>query len=172
MKRCPVCQGEFPVPPGGAIPYRCPHCERLVLGDWHVLEWIGGGGMGDVYRAIDPQSSRAPVAIKVPKIDVDPLQARRRFARETAASQRLQHENVVRALGDRRAALLRNHGLCVAAGSPEEALAIAVMVERVAHIFFVAEGGGGAASLPPDSVEAEQAVYRMRVGLPEHPGRQ
>ena len=76
-------------------------------------------------------------------------------------------ENVVRALGDRRAVLLRNHGLCVAAGSPEEALGIAVLVERVAHIFFVAEAAGGAISLPGDSVEAEQAVYRMRAGLPE-----
>ena len=76
-------------------------------------------------------------------------------------------ENVVRALGDRRAVLLRNHGLCVAAGSPEEALGIAVLVERVAHIFFVAAAAGGAISLPGDSVEAEQAVYRMRAGLPE-----
>jgi len=77
--------------------------------------------------------------------------------------------NVLGALGDRRAVLLRNHGLCVAAGSPEEALAIAVLVERVAQIFFVAEAGGGAISLPEDSVEAEQAIYRMRAGLPEQP---
>ena len=77
--------------------------------------------------------------------------------------------NVVRALGDRRAVLLRNHGLCVAAGSPGEALAIAVLVERVAQIFFVAETAGGAISLPKDAVEAEQAIYRMRAGLPEQP---
>ena len=80
-------------------------------------------------------------------------------------------ENVVQALGDRRAVLLRNHGLCVAGGSLEEALGIAVLVERVAHIFFVAEAAGGAISLPEDSVETEQAIYRMRAGLPEDPER-
>ena len=79
-------------------------------------------------------------------------------------------ENVVRALGDRRAVLLRNHGLCVAAGSPEQALAIAVLMERVAQIFFAAEAAGGAIGLPRDSVESEQAVYRMQAGLPEQPG--
>ncbi|GAG18941.1 unnamed protein product, partial [marine sediment metagenome] len=77
--------------------------------------------------------------------------------------------NVVLALGDRRAVLLRNHGLCVAAGSPGEALAIAVLVERVAQIFFVAEAAGGAINLPNDAVQAEQAIYRMRAGLPEQP---
>ena len=78
-------------------------------------------------------------------------------------------ENVVRALGERRAVLLRNHGLCVAAGSPEEALAIAVLVERVAHIFFAAEAAGGAICLPEDSIESEQAIYRMQAGLPGQP---
>ncbi len=77
--------------------------------------------------------------------------------------------NAVRALGDRRAVLLRNHGLCVAAGSPQEALGLAVLVERVAQIYFVAEAAGGAVGLPGDSVEAEEAVYRMRIGLPEEP---
>jgi len=75
--------------------------------------------------------------------------------------------SVVRALGERRAVLLYNHGLCVAAGSPGEALAIAVLVERVAQIFFVAEAAGGAISLPKDAIEAEQAIYRMRAGLPQ-----
>ncbi len=78
--------------------------------------------------------------------------------------------NVVRALGDRRAVLLRNHGLCTAAGSPEEALAIAVLVERVAQIFFAAEAAGGAITLPNDSIETEEAIYRMKAGLPERRG--
>ena len=78
--------------------------------------------------------------------------------------------NVVRALGDRRAVLLRNHGLCTAAGSPEEALAIAVLVERVTQIFFAAEAAGGAITLPNDSIETEEAIYRMKAGLPERRG--
>ena len=97
MQRCPACHHDFPVRSGSVIPYRCPHCVKLVLGPYCDLEWIGGGGMGDVYRAIEPGMGDRTVAIKIPKTDFDADRAKRRFEREIAASARLQHENAVRA---------------------------------------------------------------------------
>jgi len=39
----------------------------------------------------------------------------------------------------------------------------------VARIYFLAEAAGGAVGLPDESVETEQAIYRMRAGMPEQP---
>lgn len=97
MNSCPACQREFPQPPGGEIPDTCPHCSSRVLGPYCDLVWIGGGGMGDVYRAREPEMGNRTVAIKVPRTETDPQRAGRRFEREIAASARLQHENAVRA---------------------------------------------------------------------------
>jgi L-fuculose-phosphate aldolase len=69
------------------------------------------------------------------------------------------------ALGDRRAVLLRNHGMCAAGASLDEAMHIAVLVERVAQIYIQAEMTGGAIELPDYAVEAERQVYLMRSGL-------
>ncbi len=66
------------------------------------------------------------------------------------------------AMGDRRAVLLRNHGMCAVGGSIEEALAAATLVERIAQIYLLAEIAGGATTLPQDAVEMERAVYLMR----------
>ena len=76
-------------------------------------------------------------------------------------------ESAEQALGGRAAVLLRNHGLCVAAESPDAALRLSELVERVAQIHLFAVLSGGATTLPADVVAAEQAVYRMRAGLPE-----
>ena len=97
MQRCPACHQDFPTRPGGVVPYRCPHCVKLVLGPYCDLEWIGGGGMADVYRAREPEMGDRIVAIKIPKTDYDADRAKRRFEREIAASGRLEHENAVRA---------------------------------------------------------------------------
>ena len=97
MSRCAACQKEFTVPASTAVPYRCPHCQSVVLGHYCGLRWIGGGGMGDVYQASDPEMGNRTVAIKIPSTEVNPDRARQRFEREIAASARLQHENAVRA---------------------------------------------------------------------------
>jgi len=53
------------------------------FGPYEILESIGAGGMGVVYRALDTKLNR-PVAIKVLSGDVADIDARRRFQREAA----------------------------------------------------------------------------------------
>ena len=74
------------------------------------------------------------------------------------------------ALGDRRAVLLRNHGLCGVGPSPREALRVCALVERLAQIYLLAERSGGAIRLPDDAIRAERGAYLMRAGLKESRG--
>lgn len=97
MPRCAACQRDFLPGSGNEVPYRCPHCSQWVLGPYCGLERIGGGGMGDVYRAREPGMYDRVVAIKIPRSDASNARMEQRFEREIAASARLQHENVVRA---------------------------------------------------------------------------
>jgi tetratricopeptide (TPR) repeat protein/predicted Ser/Thr protein kinase len=63
-----------------------------ILGRFHLLEILGKGGMGVVYKAYDPQLDRK-VAVKVLSIAGD--EARARLVREAKALARLNHPNVV-----------------------------------------------------------------------------
>ncbi len=71
-------------------------------------------------------------------------------------------DSVVAALGERNAALIRNHGAVGVGRDLESALDVCVLVERMAHIFVFASLLGGANPLPPEAVETELALYRMR----------
>lgn len=77
-------------------------------------------------------------------------------------------DNSVRALGDRRAALIRNHGMIAVGPDLGETTRIAELVERVAKIYVYAQMSGGAVWLPEDSIAAERGMYLMRAGLREH----
>lgn len=75
--------------------------ERLIsmmLGHYNLLEVIGSGGMGSVYRALNTQTNQI-VAVKVMNQDVaaDAL-LRQRFEQEYLWTSRLVHPNIVRAL--------------------------------------------------------------------------
>ena len=69
-----------------------------------------------------------------------------------------------RTMGERNAVLLRNHGVVGVGGDVWDALEICDLVERVAHIFVLAQafGPGGANPLPPDIIAVEQELFRMR----------
>ena len=73
--------------------------------------------------------------------------------------------NAVSALGDRAAVLLRNHGVLAVGRDLDEAVAAAVLVERLAQTYAVALSVGEVAELPGDVVRAQQAAYRMLRGL-------
>ncbi|HUF24617.1 MAG TPA: protein kinase [Vicinamibacterales bacterium] len=67
---------------------------RPQLGPYHLIEEIGAGGMGVVYRAHDPRLQR-DVAIKVlpPGTLADPV-ARKRFRNEALAISKLNHPGI------------------------------------------------------------------------------
>ena len=75
-------------------------------------------------------------------------------------------DKVALALGDRAAALIRNHGAVGVGGSAQEALEVCTLLERAAQIFIYTSLLGRATPVPQDSIEAEQSIYRMTHGLP------
>jgi serine/threonine protein kinase len=69
--------------------------DELVVGPYRLVDKIGEGGMGKVYRAADTRTGRT-VALKVirPALVSNPL-VRGRYEREVKAAGRLRHPNVV-----------------------------------------------------------------------------
>lgn len=67
------------------------------------------------------------------------------------------------ALGDRNAALLRNHGVVGVGPDIWEALEVCDLVERLAHIFVLARNFGprAAVNLPEDAIAAELEMFRQ-----------
>jgi hypothetical protein len=63
------------------------------LGPYRVLERLGAGGMGEVYRARDTRLHR-DVAVKVLSESHDASSSRERFEREARAIAALQHPNI------------------------------------------------------------------------------
>src|SRR5215210_6988382 len=66
-----------------------------VIGHFAVLDKIGEGGMGEVYRARDTKLDRI-VAIKVlPALKVSDAERQRRFVQEAKAASALNHPNII-----------------------------------------------------------------------------
>ena len=74
--------------------------------------------------------------------------------------------NAVEALGERRAVLLRNHGVLGVGRDLDEALNVVTLVERVAQTYVLAKLIGGAQPLPDDIVKLQLKFYRLLHGLP------
>jgi serine/threonine protein kinase len=64
------------------------------LGPYEILSLLGAGGMGEVYRALDPRLDRE-VAIKVLPPERMDEERRRRFVLEARAASALNHPNIV-----------------------------------------------------------------------------
>jgi len=76
-----------------------PQTPRLVIDQYLLLEKIGEGGMGRVYRAFDRQANRE-VALKMLPLDAAASVARvRRFHQEMQVAIRLKHVNIVETYG-------------------------------------------------------------------------
>ncbi|MCC9609053.1 protein kinase [Blastopirellula sp. JC732] len=73
----------------------------LVLDRYVLLDEIGAGGMGAVYKALHQQMDRV-VALKIlPKSAVDSAEKAKRFQREVIAAAKLEHPNIVTAFDAR-----------------------------------------------------------------------
>ena len=77
------------------------------------------------------------------------------------ATEELAH-NVCATLGDRNAAIIRNHGAVGVGKDLDEALYICQLVERAAQVFVYSSLLGSANILPDQSIAAEEAIFRMR----------
>ncbi|HWS85090.1 MAG TPA: protein kinase [Ktedonobacteraceae bacterium] len=76
--------------------------EGTQLGHYRLTKWIGGGGMGDVYRAQDTRNIYRQVAIKVVRSKVESFpnpdaakEAARLFQREMKAITKLDHPHIL-----------------------------------------------------------------------------
>src|SRR6185437_7530725 len=71
-----------------------PHIIGHKLGHYSVLEILGAGGMGEVYRAHDEQLGR-DVALKIlPAGSLNDESARRQFRREALVLAKLNHPHI------------------------------------------------------------------------------
>ncbi|HXT22807.1 MAG TPA: serine/threonine-protein kinase [Thermoanaerobaculia bacterium] len=84
--------GDLPPTVSGVVPGASAPGVPAVIGRYQVLERIGRGGFGDVYRGFDPVLKRA-VAIKTCLADEPAV--RQRFVREAELAARLVHPNIV-----------------------------------------------------------------------------
>lgn len=85
--------------PAGGLPDMSANLPEVAgqLGEYKLLEKLGRGGMGVVYKALHTELDRV-VAVKVLPLGlVDDEQAVARFKREIKAVGRLDHPNIVRA---------------------------------------------------------------------------
>ena len=71
-------------------------------------------------------------------------------------------ERVCDALGNRDAALIRNHGAVAVGGDPLAALIASILLERVAQIFVLSSILGSPTTLPDEVVASEAAIFEMR----------
>ncbi len=69
--------------------------EAQRLGQYELEEWLGGGGLGDVYRA-SHVLLRRPTAVKILKPDRYSPEEIRRFGQEVVLTSRLSHPNTIR----------------------------------------------------------------------------
>ncbi|MEE8519694.1 MAG: class II aldolase/adducin family protein [Dehalococcoidia bacterium] len=77
-------------------------------------------------------------------------------------------DNVVVALGERSAALIRNHGVVGVGRDPKAALGVCRLVERLAHIYTLASAIGTPKELAPEVVASELELFRMRQEVEEN----
>lgn len=71
-------------------------------------------------------------------------------------------EAVVAALGERNAALIRNHGAVGIGATTAHAFRACQLIERMAHIYATAQQIGTVSPLPDEAVAIELELFRMK----------
>ncbi|MCY2993219.1 MAG: protein kinase [Planctomycetota bacterium] len=83
------------IPPGSTSQELGKLLEGTSLGHFRLEEFVGGGGMGAVFRAADTMLGRT-VAVKVLSRDRTDTETLRRFQNEAQSAARLDHANIAR----------------------------------------------------------------------------
>ncbi len=92
-----VISGRAPqtLPLGGSVAEGGRHQPGMRMAQFELLEYVGGGGMGRVFRAMDTALART-VAVKVLSPEqVADQETLARFRNEAQSAARLNHENIV-----------------------------------------------------------------------------
>jgi len=76
-------------------------------------------------------------------------------------------QNAARALGNRQAVMLANHGAVGVGRGIREALTACELLEKTAQVFFWARLLGAPRELPPDALRAGKAFFQMSAPAPE-----
>jgi WD40 repeat protein/tRNA A-37 threonylcarbamoyl transferase component Bud32/ribosomal protein S27E len=91
---CANCGSSFHVEPGATTTYQSTELPETI-GKFHVLQLLGRGAFGSVYKARDPELDRV-VAIKVPRAGYFRThEEEERFLREARSAARLSHPGIV-----------------------------------------------------------------------------
>jgi tRNA A-37 threonylcarbamoyl transferase component Bud32 len=102
MHVCETCRSRFkdgatvcPLDGGRLLALPDPLIDRTISGRYTIVEKIGAGGMGSVYRGRHGVFER-DIALKflAPELAHDPV-SRTRFLREARAANRIQHEHII-----------------------------------------------------------------------------
>jgi len=93
----PIDSGSFipPVRPGGNAP---PQHDLEVIGPYRLLEPLGEGGFGVVYRAVQQEPIRREVALKLIKPGMGSREVLARFEAERRAVALMEHPNIAAVL--------------------------------------------------------------------------
>jgi serine/threonine protein kinase len=85
-----------PAAPHSPTPNRRPHRDPEQIGHYRIIERVGEGGMGIVYKAEQREPVRRLVALKVIRIGMDTEEVVARFEAERQALALMNHANVAR----------------------------------------------------------------------------
>ena len=93
--------------------------DKKTIAGYTIEETLGEGGMGVVYRAVDPTLDRR-LAVKVIRRATLSAAAKERFLREARAASRLNHPNIVTvyAAGEEDGYPVPRHGVRRGADAP------------------------------------------------------
>jgi serine/threonine protein kinase/tetratricopeptide (TPR) repeat protein len=80
------------------VSHRPPHSEPDTIGPFRIIERIGEGGMGVIYKAEQRTPVRRTVALKVIKLGMDTKEVLARFEAERQALAFMSHPNIARVL--------------------------------------------------------------------------